>query len=87
MTNPRLGNRRVSKPCPVPECETRVCTKYLMCPFHWARVPRPLQAAVYRAFRAWFDEDLATSSYAAYRAAADAAISAAEKGPDERNPH
>lgn len=32
--------------CCVPSCKARIAKRYLMCAFHWARVPGPLREAV-----------------------------------------
>jgi hypothetical protein len=65
------------KDCPVPGCESGTKRNYLMCAFHWARVPRKLQTAVYKTWRAYCDGH---GQHSDYTAAADAAIAAAERG-------
>jgi hypothetical protein len=50
---------------------------YLMCAFHWARVPRKLQNAVYKTWRAYCG---GSGELADYEVAAKAAIEAAERG-------
>jgi hypothetical protein len=37
-------------PCPGPGCATRIDRHRLMCLRHWRMVPRPLQAAIWRAW-------------------------------------
>ena len=37
--------------CPVAGCERPRRPGHVICGFHWARLPRPLQGAVYRAWR------------------------------------
>lgn len=54
------------KPCPVPGCERRCSSSYLMCRPHWAKVPKDLQNQVYRT---WRNGDLAE-----YVEASEAAI-------------
>jgi hypothetical protein len=61
------------KPCPVLGCEEAVKTAYLMCAFHWGRVPVKLQREVYKTFRAW----PYSGTYEAYQDAASRAIKAA----------
>lgn len=36
--------------CPAPGCKTEVSAAKLMCPAHWAQVPKPLQTEVYAAW-------------------------------------
>ena len=36
--------------CPGPSCDVQVDPSRLMCPGHWAQVPKPIQAAVRRAW-------------------------------------
>lgn len=55
--------------CPVNGCHRRVRHSHLMCPTHWARVPRGLQDTVWRTFRR---EPLGKLHLAAMRAAIDA---------------
>jgi hypothetical protein len=37
--------------CPVKDCLSLVDRKYLMCPQHWALLPKPLQQAVWISWR------------------------------------
>lgn len=64
---------------PAHRCHVRGCMKHcapekLMCPAHWKKVPRPLQEAVYRAYRPGQCDDKRPSR--AWFEAADAAIEA-----------
>jgi hypothetical protein len=58
--------------CAVPECGEMIPRRLLMCSAHWARVPLPLQRAVYATWRKGFS--------AAYLAARKAAIQSVEGG-------
>jgi hypothetical protein len=64
--------------CHVPGCNVPVPRRLLMCGPHWRRVPRALQAAVWRQYRAGQEQGGApvTRDYlAAARAACDAVAS------------
>jgi hypothetical protein len=37
--------------CHALECEKHIAPKFFMCPSHWSKVPRSLQAAVWRHYR------------------------------------
>lgn len=66
QTNPDL--------CPT-GCGRLVASGHLMCRPCWYRVPKPLQADVYRTLRTWRAGDYEAGDAAkAYRAARDAAI-------------
>lgn len=63
--------------CHAAGCSTTVEPKLLMCLRHWRKVPRDLQRAVWRAYRAGQEIDKNPSRD--YLAAAQAAIRAVER--------
>lgn len=65
----------MSHECPANGCDRTVGDSVLMCPGDWRRVPKPIQNAVYRA---WKDGRGAGSP--AHRAAMAAAIRAVNDG-------
>ena len=82
------------KPCPVPGCTRTAGQGKLMCWSHWRRVPKRLQSAVYRTYRAWMDQlprarssrdpDYAAATRA-YDEAARAAVDSAAGGGGNRH--
>jgi hypothetical protein len=66
-------------------CASPIGQGWLMCPEHWARVPKPLQQAVTAAWGRMSRERLGTdkskSALAQYRQARDAALNAAAEAP------
>jgi hypothetical protein len=66
--------------CPVNGCEAMVPRHRLMCPTCWGLVPKPIQNAVYRAYRA------APRSTAHYQAMS-AAVEAANNISNGQEPH
>lgn len=65
----------MSHQCPREGCTEDVPTEKLACPADWARVPKPLQRAVYRAYR--HGEGVGSPEHIA---AMDAAIAAMNRG-------
>jgi hypothetical protein len=66
-----------SRACPT-GCGRHVLAGHLMCAACWRKVPKPLQAAVHRAWRAW-RRDLGNAELMrAHTRAADAAIGSAQ---------
>lgn len=76
---PRVGARR----CPIiydpgstnqpVTCGGAVRAGHLMCPRHWAQVPKPIQNDVWRTWRAW-NRDGTDEQWVAYEKARDAAL-------------
>lgn len=66
--------------CAVPGCGRQISLAFLMCPAHWAMVPRALQQRVYSAWRVWQKDFRSTAAARAHRAAKDAAVEAVQKG-------
>ena len=60
--------------CPAPLCTEQVDPDMLMCPRHWYQVPKPVRAAVWRAWRRG-----AGAGTPAHRAAMAAAIAAVSR--------
>ena len=61
--------------CPVPVCAEQVDLDRLMCPGHWAQVPKPFRRAVWIAWNGG-----AGAGSPAHRAAMRAAIAAVSRG-------
>lgn len=59
--------------CAVPGCGEKIPRRLLMCAAHWARVPLPLQRAVYATWRKGF-----SASYLAARTAAIKSVEGAQ---------
>jgi hypothetical protein len=66
--------------CAVPNCGRRISLEFLMCPGHWAQVPRDLQRKVYTCWQAWRKNFRNVSAAQAHRAAKDAAVQAVVEG-------
>jgi hypothetical protein len=64
--------------CPVRRCTWRVPGARLMCPGHWRRVPRAIQAAVWRSW-----DNGSGAGTGAHRAAVSAAIRAVNRQLEE----
>lgn len=47
--------RAAPKKCHIPDCGQTIRREYLMCAFHWAKVPLPIQREVYRTCKLWQD--------------------------------
>ncbi len=64
--------------CPARHCRARVPADKLVCPVHWAMVPRPMRDAVWRTWQ--HGEGAGTAAHTAAVGAAIAAVNRQEKG-------
>jgi hypothetical protein len=63
--------------CFIPGCECRIALHLLMCPTHWAMVPKPLQEQVsvaWAEYSAWPGDESARRAYSEARMAASKAV-------------
>ena len=49
--------------CCAPACKARIAKRYLMCPYHWSRVPEPLREAVADAWASVQTTGMITEQY------------------------
>lgn len=73
---PVTGQPPGSHLCPARHCRARVPADKLMCPVHWAKVPRPMREAVWST---WRKGGGGTRAHAAAVRAAIAAVTRQEK--------
>lgn len=65
--------------CKAPNCPAQIPTALLMCPRHWAQVPRTIQLRVTASWRALCCARPSQDAYAKWRTAADEAIASLTK--------